>query len=71
MMVGPIFTKAMDVNNDGVVTSEEFAQGFLKWFESWGGKEGALTAGQLRAGIEKDLAPPAMPGGGPAAIPIP
>ena len=48
----------MDENKDGAITREEFQRGFAKWFDSWGGDQGPLTAEQLRAGISRDIAPP-------------
>jgi spore coat protein H len=63
MMIVPGFLKALDTNQDREVSQEEFQSGFARWFEAWGGKEGSLTAEQLRAGINRDLAPP-MPGPG-------
>ena len=39
--------------------------------KAWGGKTGAFSLEQVRAGIDKDLAPAGMPGGGPMMIPAP
>ncbi len=61
MLLGPTFVTAMDSNKDGKVSDKEFKDAFNKWFDSWS-KDGVLTEAQLRAGIEKDLAPAGMPG---------
>jgi len=50
------FVQALDANKDGLVSREEFLEGFSKWFEKWNtGGNGVLTEAQLRAGINKDL----------------
>jgi hypothetical protein len=68
MFLGDVFMTAFDGNKDGQLTREEFAQGFGKWFEAWNSdKSGVLTEEQLRAGINKDLAP--QRGGGPGGPP--
>ena len=61
MFLGPSFVAAMDADKDGKVSEKEFKDAFNKWFDSWS-KEGVLTEAQLRAGIDKDLAPAGMPG---------
>ena len=68
-MIGPAFLKAMDANKDDNITQEEFKTTFTKWFDSWS-KDNLITEDQLRAGIEKDLAPAGMPGG-PGGMPAP
>jgi hypothetical protein len=63
----PVFTNALDSNRDGLLTREEFHQGFTRWFEGWDiDKTGTLTEEQLRTGVNKDLAPPR---GGPGRMP--
>jgi hypothetical protein len=63
-MLEHAFMDALDLNQDGVITHEEFIKGFSKWFESWNtDQSGKLTSEQLRAGINRDLAP--FHGGGP------
>ena len=60
-----IFMNAMDGDKDGSVAHEEFTRAFAKWFSEWT-KDAALSDEQLRAGIDKDLAPrfDGPPGGG-------
>jgi hypothetical protein len=68
---------ALDDDKDGAITHQEFTRKFGGWFESWsGGRGGALTDEELRAGINRDLAPapggfgfPGGPPGGPGAPP--
>ena len=60
-MLAATFLRAVDGNSDGVVTREEFAAAFSKWFDAWGGKEGPLSEEQVRAGIARDLSPPMPP----------
>jgi hypothetical protein len=48
--------RLMDRNQDGAVTREEFLLAFVKWFDDWGGANGALSEQQIRAGIARDLA---------------
>src|SRR5262249_33634430 len=58
MFLGNAFMTALDANKDGMITHDEFVQGFAKWFESWNtDKSGTLTDEQLRAGINQDLLP--------------
>jgi spore coat protein H len=73
MFLPAAFLATMDANKDGIITRDEFTRGFEKWFQSWGGTAaGGLTEEQIRAGINRDLAPrpgmpgmPGMPGGRP------
>lgn len=71
MFTGPLFLKALDTNQDGVLEREEFEQGFARWFAAWSTDEsGVLTEEQLRSGINKAL--PLPPGfGAPPAPPPP
>jgi hypothetical protein len=75
MFLGGAFMGALDSDKDGALTREEFTQGFAKWFESWNSdKSGVMTDEQLRAGIDKDLAPfrqgpPGGTGFGPPGAP--
>jgi hypothetical protein len=75
MFLGNTLMTALDTNQDGVLTRDEFVQGFDKWSESWNtDKSGALTEEQLRAGIDRDLSPfrGGPPGGfGPSGGPPP
>ena len=49
---------ALDANNDGAITRDEFIQGFAKWFTTWNtDKTGLLTGEQLRAGIDQEFPP--------------
>jgi len=63
-MMASSFVRVMDANKDGAVTREEFQHAFARWFEAWGGAKGPLTEEQLRAGLNRDLAPQGgmMPG---------
>lgn len=64
MFLAPAFQQAMGATQNAPITREQFARGFAKWFESWGGtKTGYLTEEQVRSGINRDLAPRGMPGG--------
>ena len=67
--IGPAFLKALDANQDGTVTHEEFTKGFSTLFGNWNAdKSGTLSDEQLRGGINKDLSPfgaGGPPGGGP------
>jgi len=66
MFLGNAFMAAFDANKDGVLTRDEFTQGFAKWFDGWNtDKSGVLTDEQLRAGINQDLSPFRGPPGGP------
>src|SRR5437667_161850 len=60
------FTATLDADKDGALTRDEFTEGFAKWFGAWNtDQSGALTEEQLRAGINRDLAPSRFPPGGP------
>jgi len=51
--------KAFDTDHDGAISHEEFIAGFAGWFDRWNtGKNGLLTEDELKAGINRDLAPP-------------
>jgi spore coat protein CotH len=69
--LGRVFMEALDANQDGEITRDEFTQGFARWFAAWNtDQSGMLTGEQLRAGINQDLSPfrggpPAGPGFGP------
>ncbi|HEV8607865.1 MAG TPA: CotH kinase family protein [Tepidisphaeraceae bacterium] len=73
--LAPVVLKAFDTNQDQALSSEEFAAGFLRWFEAWNtDKSGLLTADQLRAGLNQDLSttapgPFARPGVNPPPPP--
>jgi len=52
------FLQALDLDQDGRISREEFMQGFSKWFASWNtDHSGMLSEEQLRTGINKDLMP--------------
>ena len=58
MMLSRRIMEAFDANKDDVISLEEFTNGFTRWFDAWDtDKTGKLTADQLRAGINQDLAP--------------
>ncbi len=62
------FMDALDADKNGKITREEFTRGFAQWFAAWQpDKSGLLTGEQLRAGINRDLAPfrGGIPGGEP------
>lgn len=71
MMLSSAFVTAMDLDKDGKITRQEFQDTFAKWFEDWGGKNGALSEEQIRTGINKDLPMPRPPGGGLMPAPPP
>ena len=61
-MIGRMLFPRLDTNQDGSLVRAEVKQTFDRWFEAWNtDHSGQLTADQLRAGIDKDLAMP--PGG--------
>ena len=61
------FITAFDSDKDAKLARGEFTQGFAGWFEKWNtDKSGTLSDEQLRAGIDRDLAPPR---GGPPPAP--
>jgi spore coat protein CotH len=64
--LGGIFMAALDADKDGALTGDEVTQGFGKWFATWSADGSTLTDEQLRAGINKDFAPPR---GGPPGLP--
>ncbi|MCU1234561.1 MAG: hypothetical protein JWP63_2528 [Candidatus Solibacter sp.] len=51
--IAGVMLRAMDLDKDGAVSREEFARGFAKWFEDWGGAIGWLTEEQIRAGVTR------------------
>jgi spore coat protein CotH len=58
MFLGPVFMTALDTDKNGEITRAEFAEGFLRWFNSWNtNRSGLLTEEQLRAGLDQDLSP--------------
>jgi hypothetical protein len=71
LFVARAMMEKFDTNNDGKLTRDEFVAGFAKWFADWNtDQSGALSDEQLRAGINRDLAPfhggpPGGPGFGP------
>lgn len=67
---GSSVMSALDTDKNQELTRDEFTQGFSRWFGSWNADQsGLLTDEQLRAGIDKDLAP--TPGGPPRGGPRP
>ncbi|ATB30519.1 CotH kinase family protein [Melittangium boletus] len=66
LFFGHFILAALDTDKSGLVSQEEFSQGLQRWYEaSPEASNGALTAEQLRVGIDKSLMPP--PGSMPAA----
>lgn len=68
MFLGQPFLEALDKDKDATVTRAEFTGGMDQWFRSWNADgSGVLTDEQLRAGIDRDLAPfrGGFPGFGP------
>jgi hypothetical protein len=58
MFLGPIWMQALDKQKKGEIASEDFAQSFARFFQTWNtDKTGFLTEEQLRGGINKDLSP--------------
>jgi len=58
MFLGPLWMQALDEQRKGEILSEDFVGGFHRFFKTWNtDKTGVLTEEQLRAGINKDLAP--------------
>ena len=56
--LGNAFMTALDANKDGIISHDEFTQGFARWFETWNSdKTGILTDAQLRAGISQEFSP--------------
>ena len=63
--LGGAFMSALDANKDDGVSRDEFAGGFVKWFDAWNRDQSAeLAEEELRAGINQDLAPFRGPPGG-------
>jgi hypothetical protein len=57
---------AFDSDKSGKLNAAEAQQGFAGWFSGWDAdKDGLLTDPELRAGIDRDLAPRGGPGGFP------
>ena len=66
LFFGHFILAALDADKNGLVSQEEFSQGFLRWFDASPEASGdALSVDQLRMGIDKSLLPP--PGAMPAA----
>ncbi|MBE7500928.1 MAG: CotH kinase family protein [Verrucomicrobiales bacterium] len=56
--LGPAFLTALDADKSGSLTREEFGNVFRRWFETWNtDQSGSLSEPQLRAGIDRELAP--------------
>ncbi|MBI1842623.1 MAG: CotH kinase family protein [Verrucomicrobia bacterium] len=52
------FLDALDTNEDGALSRDEFTRGFAKWFDRWDKtKSGSLTEDQLREGLNEELSP--------------
>jgi spore coat protein H len=56
MFLAGAFMPALDSDKDGQITKDEASRSFSKWFEAWKKTE-ALSDEDLRAGIDRDLAP--------------
>ena len=66
--LGGAFLAALDADQNGEITKDEFLGGFDKWFRGWNtGKNGLLTEEELRQGINRDLSP--FRGEGPPGAP--
>jgi spore coat protein H len=64
MFLLPIFTKAGDVNGDGKISRQEFAEMGARWFAEWDkDKKGKITFAQLRNALNTTFA-----GGGGAQM---
>ena len=61
MFLGPAMIAALDTDKDEELTRDEFLQGFAKWFQKWTDGGDTLSEQQLRAGINRDLAPAGRP----------
>lgn len=60
--LGAAFLAALDTDQDGSLTAEEFGEGMVRWFRAWNvDGSGVLTGEQLKAGITKTLAQPPGP----------
>lgn len=56
--LGPAFLTALDPDKNGSLTREEFVRSFQRWFETWNtNQSGSLSEPQLRAGLDRELAP--------------
>ncbi|MGE5609412.1 MAG: CotH kinase family protein [Bacillota bacterium] len=68
--LAPVFIRFLDADKDNQLTRDELLQGFDKWFDTWDtDKTGILSSNQLRAGINKQFAPPPPGPGGPPNMP--
>jgi hypothetical protein len=66
MMVAGTFMTALDADRNGWISKDEASQRFAKWFAAWNSDHSdSLSDDELRAGIDKDLAPPFGGPGGP------
>jgi hypothetical protein len=55
---GPILATALDADKNGDIPLAELQQAFQTWFDAWNtDPEPSLTEAELRAGIDRDLAP--------------
>lgn len=70
MFLAGSFMKALDADKNGQVAAPEMKGAFAQWFESWN-KDGSdeLSEDELRAGIDRDLAPQFPGFGGPPGPP--
>lgn len=74
MFLAGAFMTALDNDKNGQVAKDEMGAAFAKWFKAWN-KDGSaeITEEELRAGIDRDLAPqfpgPGGPGGPPGFRP--
>ncbi|MEO8352659.1 MAG: CotH kinase family protein [Chthoniobacteraceae bacterium] len=58
-MLGPVFFKSFNTDNDDHLTHDEVIAGFARWFADWNSDHtGVLTEEQLRTGLDTTFAPP-------------
>jgi spore coat protein H len=76
LLLDQVFLSRLNVSKAGALTPEEFAARIPVWFRAWNTDgSGALTAEQVREGLDRDFAPLLRnvrgPGFGPPGMPPP